>query len=175
MGHGPRLPSLIPMMKALHPFLLLLAAALATNGDEPNVVCDAENPDATSCSSDIIRKEHQQKQTSFICRDLDDSCSQWSKLSLSETKERAGNACQVNSAYMTQKCPISCSTCEIVYLGYRLSQMVEGGLSVTPFCQDNNFHCRQFALDGECEKNPGYMNSFCEASCGHCSEARCVF
>ena len=82
------------------------------------------------------------------------------------------NACDFNSAYMAYNCPESCRTCEQTYLGYRLSEMLDGVLSVNPFCQDTNFQCRQFAGDGECENNPGYMRNFCEASCGYCSETR---
>ncbi|KAL7535224.1 hypothetical protein ACHAXR_006352, partial [Thalassiosira sp. AJA248-18] len=110
------------------------------------------------------------KQNIFQCKDLDEKCPSWSKMKVGPGGGVYDNACDVNSAYMSQYCPISCNTCELNYLGYRLSAMLEGGLAIIPFCQDNDFNCRQYAKVGECDKNPEYMSMFCEASCGICSE-----
>ena len=54
---------------------------------------------------------------------------------------------------MTQYCPVSCNKCDMHEFGYRLSKKVEGGLSIIPFCQDNNIDCRKFAEAGECDSN----------------------
>ncbi|KAJ3674578.1 hypothetical protein LUZ60_005194 [Juncus effusus] len=35
-------------------------------------------------------------------------------------------------------------------------------------CSDENVNCAQWALNGECEKNPSYMNEYCQRSCRVC-------
>lgn len=161
-------------MKAL-PFILFLATALMVAGDVGEV-CHGDSQDA-SCSVDsnqeVFTVQEPVKQKQFICKDLHENCQEWSKISFNNDQP---DACQVNSAYMTQHCAMACDACDQFYLGFRLSEMVEGGLSITPFCQDENFDCRQLAAQGECENNPLYMNMFCEASCGIiCSEERWVY
>ncbi|KAL7513319.1 hypothetical protein ACHAXN_010715 [Cyclotella atomus] len=157
-------------MKAL-PFILFLATALMVAGDVGEV-CHGDSQDA-SCSVDsnqeVFTVQEPVKQKQFICKDLHENCQEWSKISFNNDEP---DACRVNSAYMTQHCAMACDACDQFYLGFRLSEMVEGGLSITPFCQDENFDCRQLAAQGECENNPLYMNMFCEASCGICSEER---
>jgi hypothetical protein len=160
-------------MKAL-PFILFLATALMVAGDVGEV-CHGDSQDA-SCSVDsnqeVFTVQEPVKQKQFICKDLHENCQEWSKISFNNDEP---DACRVNSAYMTQHCAMACDACDQFYLGFRLSEMVEGGLSITPFCQDENFDCRQLAAQGECENNPLYMNMFCEASCGICSEERWVY
>ena len=156
-------------MKTSLTFLLLVSTF--SSAAASSEVCNAENPDA-SCSASFHNTPQEQEQP-FKCKDRDENCEAWSKVSFGDDDI---GACQMNSAFMTQYCPITCNTCAEFYLGWRLSKMVdvEGGLSVIPFCQDNNFNCRQFAEQGECEKNPGYMNTMCQASCGICAEERYV-
>jgi hypothetical protein len=36
-------------------------------------------------------------------------------------------------------------------------------------CQDNNDDCNGWATEGECEANPGYMNTECPLSCKRCT------
>lgn len=112
----------------------------------------------------------------FHCTDLEGECAAWVRDTAGdETGNRVvSNACATRSAFMTHYCAVSCDACDVFRLGYRLSTMLEGHLSITPFCQDNNFECRAFADAGECRKNVEYMSMFCPASCGICSEARCV-
>lgn len=105
----------------------------------------------------------------FQCKDLNEECPTWSKYQVYDAHGNSGDACTMNSAYMAQYCSMSCQTCDTFHLGYRLSTMLEGGLAAIPFCQDNDFSCRNYAESGECQKNPEYMNVFCEASCGICS------
>lgn len=102
----------------------------------------------------------------FTCQDIDQGCSTYTKGGTST------EACLLNSAYMTHHCPVSCNTCDIVEFGYRMitTKNLEGGLKVLPFCQDNDYNCKAYADNGECTKNPGYMNVVCEASCGICAE-----
>mmetsp|Transcript_27601 Transcript_27601/g.57642 ORF Transcript_27601/g.57642 Transcript_27601/m.57642 type:complete len:320 (-) Transcript_27601:378-1337(-) len=109
----------------------------------------------------------------FQCKDLQEECTTWSTQQVASpgtTPNDLDSACTVNSAYMTHNCPLSCNKCDIFQLGYRLSKMLEGGLSIYPFCQDHDFNCVKYAEAGECDKNPEYMNIFCEASCEDCSE-----
>ncbi|KAL7525717.1 hypothetical protein ACHAWF_001478, partial [Thalassiosira exigua] len=107
----------------------------------------------------------------FQCKDLDEACPEWSQ-SLGQAKDGPeSTACVVKSAFMSHNCPVTCGTCDIVNRGYEMSHSLEGGLKIIPFCQDNDFKCREYAGSGECEKNPEYMAIFCEASCGVCSEA----
>lgn len=35
-------------------------------------------------------------------------------------------------------------------------------------CEDRTSRCKQYAAQGECEKNPGWMIMFCGASCNAC-------
>ena len=160
-----------PTMK---PTLILSLALLpAVKGsDDGSNICTANGSE--SCVADDVHQATEElnvqpKQKIFECKDLDTNCPKWSKMSFNIGGVRM-DACDSNSAYMAYNCPESCLTCEQMYLGHRLSKMLDGSLSDSPFCQDNNFQCRQFADDGECEKNPGYMRNFCEASCGFCSE-----
>eukprot|EP00571_Detonula_confervacea_P011116 CAMPEP_0172306652 /NCGR_PEP_ID=MMETSP1058-20130122/7684_1 /TAXON_ID=83371 /ORGANISM="Detonula confervacea, Strain CCMP 353" /LENGTH=606 /DNA_ID=CAMNT_0013018613 /DNA_START=50 /DNA_END=1870 /DNA_ORIENTATION=- len=110
------------------------------------------------------------KENYFMCKNLSEECEHWSHLTLLGWGGKSGTGCEINSAYMSQHCPLECGTCENVYLGFRLSNMLEGGLAVIPFCQDNDFNCRQYADMGECDNNSEYMSMFCEASCQVCSE-----
>lgn len=116
-------------------------------------------------------------QNIFQCKDLDAiNCPKWAEWSVSiHASGTGGKACDVNSAYMHQYCPISCNTCELSYKGHKLSTILEGGLGIIPFCQDNDFNCRQYADAGECDKNPEYMSMICEASCGVCAEESNAF
>jgi hypothetical protein len=159
-------------MKAL-PLLYATTALTAAAGDAASEVCRADSQDPL-CTANSNEANQQQKQQ-FVCKDLSENCDEWSKLSLFNTDKRP-DACQVNSAYMTHHCSMSCNACDESYLGFRLSQMLaeEGSNSGSgsPFCQDYNFDCRHFAAQGECDNNPQYMNMFCEASCGLCSEDR---
>jgi hypothetical protein len=40
-----------------------------------------------------------------------------------------------------------------------------------PNCKNENENCEYWATIGECEKNPGYMNSSCAKACGTCTPA----
>lgn len=104
--------------------------------------------------------------TVFTCQDIDEGCNAWTKSGTSD------EACILNSAYMTHHCPVSCNTCNIVNFGYRMitAKGLEGGLAIIPFCQDNDYDCKTYADNGECTKNPEYMNMVCEASCKKCAE-----
>ena len=145
--------------------LVLVAVALAIilpplqsiNNDD-SAVCTADTSESCTDTGIENNKNTKNQQKIFHCEDANENCEIWSK---------TNNGCITNSAYMTHYCPVSCRTCEVTYLAHRLSQMLDG--AVTPMCQDENFNCRQFAEDGECVKNPSYMNGFCQASCGVCS------
>lgn len=140
--------------------LATILPLLRANNNDDSSVCTADNSESCIDTETEINNKHTKQQKIFHCEDANENCEIWSK---------TDDGCKINSAYMTQHCPVSCRTCEVTYRGHRLSQMLDGGLSVTPLCQDENFNCRQFAEEGECVKNPKYMNIFCEASCGVCS------
>jgi len=38
-------------------------------------------------------------------------------------------------------------------------------------CTDRNNNCASWARTGECQRNPGYMLSYCRRSCNHCSSS----
>ena len=42
-------------------------------------------------------------------------------------------------------------------------------ISDPPSCVDGESDCEQWAFNGECGKNPGYMHSVCSKSCNRCS------
>ena len=134
--------------------------------DEINTPLEPEDPNNLPTSGEDYDNTNTNKDNSmFQCKDLDEKCPNWSKshigpptsTSFSEAENGSGNACEINSAYMSQYCPISCNTCDVAYLGHRLSTMLEGGLAIIPLCQDNDFNCRQYAEGGECENNSEYM------------------
>ena len=41
-----------------------------------------------------------------------------------------------------------------------------------PDCVDNHPYCAWWAEKGECNRNPGYMNSNCKESCNKCEEGK---
>eukprot|EP00551_Chaetoceros_affinis_P004278 CAMPEP_0203667352 /NCGR_PEP_ID=MMETSP0090-20130426/4193_1 /ASSEMBLY_ACC=CAM_ASM_001088 /TAXON_ID=426623 /ORGANISM="Chaetoceros affinis, Strain CCMP159" /LENGTH=316 /DNA_ID=CAMNT_0050531473 /DNA_START=312 /DNA_END=1259 /DNA_ORIENTATION=- len=38
------------------------------------------------------------------------------------------------------------------------------------FCQNDNKNCDQWASNGECDTNPGYMKGYCRKACGLCHQ-----
>ena len=119
---------------------------------------DDDKPQIIKVGSDgVLHLREQSSDNSenvFTCKDRDEKCEEYSQYNLGPGK----NVCLVHSAYMTHYCPLTCNTCELVYFGHRMSTtMLEGGLAIMPFCEDNVFECKHYADMGECAKNPKYM------------------
>lgn len=128
-----------------------VVADAAANTEEE----DDEKPQIIKVGSDgVLHLREQPPDNSaniFTCKDRYEQCEEYSQYNLGPGKD----TCMVNSAYMTHYCPLTCNTCDVMYLGHRMSTtMLEGELAITPFCQDNAFECKHFAEMGECEKNP---------------------
>jgi len=123
---------------------------------------DDEKPQIIKVGSDgVLHLREQPADNSaniFTCKDRYEKCEEYSQYNLGPGKD----TCMINSAYMTHYCPLTCNTCDVVYLGHRMSTtMLEGELAITPFCQDNAFECKHFAEMGECEKNPTQVECEC--------------
>ena len=43
------------------------------------------------------------------------------------------------------------------------------GPTPSPSCNDKSRHCNYWARNGECQKNPSYMNENCRKSCNLCN------
>ena len=43
------------------------------------------------------------------------------------------------------------------------------GPTPSPSCTDKSQHCNYWARNGECQKNPSYMNESCRKSCNLCN------
>ena len=60
---------------------------------------------------------------------------------------------------------------EMLMKSYRIKQCTNMYIALLFFpsaCEDKNQHCKSWALNGECEKNPKYMLFNCSKSCGVC-------
>jgi len=90
------------------------------------------------------------------CTDDNQYCSDWA----------ANGECERNPAFMLVNCRASCGACP---------QPTPAPTTPAPppptpsSCADNNQYCSDWAANGECETNPGYMLTNCRASCGVCS------
>lgn len=50
---------------------------------------------------------------------------------------------------MLKNCPVACDECK-------------------NDCADHEIYCNEWKAQGECKKNPEYMNIYCAKSCGKC-------
>ena len=60
---------------------------------------------------------------------------------------------------------------EMLMKSYRIKRCTYRYIALLFFpsaCEDKNQHCKSWALNGECEKNPKYMLFNCSKSCGVC-------
>ena len=55
---------------------------------------------------------------------------------------------------MLKNCPVACDEC-------------------SNQCADHEEHCTLWKKQGECKKNPEYMNIYCAKSCGVCKGKSC--
>ena len=103
------------------------------------------------------------------CRDRHANCAFWAKV-----KE-----CKKNPSYMLKYCRESCGACGAEKEGqfsanvendYDTDENDEGSEFEVPTeaCENLDEECNFWAENGECELNPGYMETHCALACGTC-------
>jgi len=108
------------------------------------------------------------------CMDRHSSCKHWA---------RAGE-CSNNQAYMHRSCADSCGVCERRQVPAEGptpdaaatepasdGKPAEAGEAGEWKCADEHPRCAQWAVVGECERNPDFMRSDCPISCSTCETA----
>lgn len=110
------------------------------------------------------------------CTDSERSCPTWAK----------DGECEKNRKYMSESCRLSCGLCNAgsgvsAADGLRRHEAcaatgdpecVAADRDLTA-CTDERSECAYWAVDGQCEVNPTYMNSGCAASCYQCESVGC--
>lgn len=114
------------------------------------------------------------------CADNHSDCPQWSQR----------GECKINPKYMLKNCQKSCGTCVGLHIGemqrsqdattadlvlqrlYETRAHVKSELSrdisLHDRCLNRNELCTDWAVRGDCEKNPAFMLSNCAAACLSC-------
>lgn len=89
------------------------------------------------------------------CEDLNKYCGSWAKR----------GECTSNPEYMLTYCQKSCNSCP------NPGEVVPTTTTEAPnpsSCQDTDKYCNYWAKNGECAKNPKYMNKYCPKACKVC-------
>ena len=109
------------------------------------------------------------------CEDNNQFCESWA----------ADGQCEQNPGYMNIGCAKTCNACEAETAPQTTTQPTASPTSrptvrlaqqpteqpdptSAPSCVDKQGGCEQWASSGECEQNPGYMNSNCARACNTC-------
>jgi len=95
------------------------------------------------------------------CSDSNQYCADWA----------ANGECESNPGFMLDACPASCGACSspAPTPAPTTPSPPPPTSAPTPGCSDSNQYCADWAANGECESNPGFMLDACPASCGACS------
>jgi len=120
------------------------------------------------------------KENAIVCKDSNDLCSNWA----------SRGECQKNPNYMLRDCAKSCDACVNIHAGVTQiapdesirEQVHERLLQAQRYlhakvaehvrhldsCQNRHELCTEWAVRGECSKNPSMMQNECGPACQTC-------
>jgi hypothetical protein len=96
------------------------------------------------------------------CIDLSDDCAAWADM----------GECSGNPAFMHVKCARACDACGSLEFGAaRAAATLQASEPPKKKCTDKATECALWARNGECLRNPRYMQISCASSCDTCEWA----
>merc|ERR1719495_54077 len=88
------------------------------------------------------------------CKDENKFCSDWA----------SKGQCNSNPEYMHESCKKSCNKC-----GSKTTTTTTTTTPVPVNCEDENEFCSDWASQGQCKSNSGFMHVKCKKSCDRCN------